>query len=818
MLYLELSNQILIQFVEEDNKRILSSVKKLLYFYNKYLFKRKQKYFYEFYVKIAKLSNCKFIKKKEIHNRLFNCSLSKEKNRRDLEKKFYQDEEQLCTFSPKTNRGKINCHFSQKKKSNQLFQINISNPRYCYSFKSSNINNNINLNNNVEYSNEQFAKTNPIFYSKNKRDKSDWEKNNNALIKNKEKYAYNLEKNFDLNLINKSKKSKNVIKYNMININNKSFFEENNFNRTSRNYYFDYIKTKTNNQINSSAAYLNYYNSILNNFQIEENKSNPINIPKKNNFLLINNFEQNVNENNFYKTHSNLNSFFKNRVICNLVKENINDKKPNAIQYNYNNEYSEKKEENNKSLNDLYNAKAKNEKFNCLKKYRNSLRRNNLDLFNEMPISLLTNQNQVKKERILYESIKSKENIIKNNNDIRRNSHKKSKSLNYNKLLDNGSSSFLNNINTNNEYNINNANGNKNYIFNKKNYLHSKSKELIKESEENDLNHFFDKTKENSKEKKDYYYTFRKGKIPYNSFNYLSTKRIIKNEKNHFPISLIDMKNKRNYNTAHYNPNIYRTNSIYLNNYNKKICRLKKNQYYKSSNNSFHKNNFNKQGSFVELTTKKDRTRQISNTNFNTNNETKGCSISSFSLYQTKTPKEEQSIKNSDRKDCCKSIPNSKNKSKKNNLYNHSNLNTKRTFIKKNNQNIRKYINSININENIIENKTNKLNYYYCCSNEKNNASNKNNLEIDSNVVNECYIFKNYGKQNNKNKKDISTYSNKKSEKSITLQSFSDSKMLELAEHYINKGDDSMEQMDIKMIELKKKYKKEKATKDITFG
>ena len=476
MLYLELSNQILIQFVEEDNKRILSSVKKLLYFYNKYLFKRKQKYFYEFYVKIAKLSNCKFIKKKEIHNRLFNCSLSKEKNRRDLEKKFYQDEEQLCTFSPKTNRGKINCHFSQKKKSNQLFQINISNPRYCYSFKSSNINNNINLNNNVEYSNEQFAKTNPIFYSKNKRDKSDWEKNNNALIKNKEKYAYNLEKNFDLNLINKSKKSKNVIKYNMININNKSFFEENNFNRTSRNYYFDYIKTKTNNQINSSAAYLNYYNSILNNFQIEENKSNPINIPKKNNFLLINNFEQNVNENNFYKTHSNLNSFFKNRVICNLVKENINDKKPNAIQYNYNNEYSEKKEENNKSLNDLYNSKAKNEKFNCLKKYRNSLRRNNLDSFNEMPISLLTNQNQVKKERILYESIKSKENIIKNNNDIRRNSHKKSKSLNYNKLLDNGSSSFLNNINTNNEYNINNANGNKNYIFNKKNYLHSKVK------------------------------------------------------------------------------------------------------------------------------------------------------------------------------------------------------------------------------------------------------------------------------------------------------------------------------------------------------
>ena len=245
----------------------------------------------------------------------------REKNIRDLEKKIYQDEEQFCTFSPKTNRGKINCHFSQKKKNNQLLEININNPRYCYSFKSANINNNINLNNKVNgkinnqivYSNEQFAKTNPIFYPIIRGGKFG-ENKNDKFLKSKGKYAYNLVNNFDSNFINKSNKnkSKNAIKHNMININNKSFYEETDLNRTSRNYYFDYIKAKTN-------------NSILNNNQIEENKSNPINISKNNNYLIIDNIEKNINENNFYKTHSNFKTIFKNRAIC--VKENINEKK-----------------------------------------------------------------------------------------------------------------------------------------------------------------------------------------------------------------------------------------------------------------------------------------------------------------------------------------------------------------------------------------------------------------------------------------------------------------------------------------------------------
>ena len=52
----------------------------------------------------------------------------------------------------------------------------------------------------------------------------------------------------------------------------------------------------------------------------------------------------------------------------------------------------------------------------------------------------------------------------------------------------------------------------------------------------------------------------------------------------------------------------------------------------------------------------------------------------------------------------------------------------------------------------------------------------------------------------------------------MTLQSLSDSKMLELAEHYINNSEDSFEVLDLKYLELKKNLKKEKERRDITFG
>ena len=64
----------------------------------------------------------------------------------------------------------------------------------------------------------------------------------------------------------------------------------------------------------------------------------------------------------------------------------------------------------------------------------------------------------------------------------------------------------------------------------------------------------------------------------------------------------------------------------------------------------------------------------------------------------------------------------------------------------------------------------------------------------------------------NKNNKNI------KNEKTMTLQSLSDSKMMELAENYINRGNDSFEVIDLKYLEFKKNFKKEKQCKELTFG
>ena len=73
-----------------------------------------------------------------------------------------------------------------------------------------------------------------------------------------------------------------------------------------------------------------------------------------------------------------------------------------------------------------------------------------------------------------------------------------------------------------------------------------------------------------------------------------------------------------------------------------------------------------------------------------------------------------------------------------------------------------------------------------------------------------------------KNIKNMKTFVNSsingKNERSLTLQSLSDSKMFDLAEHYINKDDDSLDKLDMRLIQFKKNFKNEKTYRDITFG
>lgn len=215
---IDLSSHLLMNFVENDNKKIVLCVKKLYNFYNKYLYKRKQRYFYEFYNNLTNLlySKNSMIKNKNnnnnnIFNRLFNCSLMKQFYLRGLENKLSQNEEKIYTFSPKTNKGKIKCRFSQNNKNNHLI-INKNNHRFNFSFKSNNINSNkINDNNQILFSKEQStkSKSNQIFHQNNNSFNGENAKNN-KLLKRKNS-VYNLKNKLDLNIVDNCVVKKNLI-------------------------------------------------------------------------------------------------------------------------------------------------------------------------------------------------------------------------------------------------------------------------------------------------------------------------------------------------------------------------------------------------------------------------------------------------------------------------------------------------------------------------------------------------------------------------------------------------------------------------------
>ena len=667
----------------------------------------------------------------------------------NLENEYNQNEEKKCTFSPKTNKGKIKCKFIQNNMKKELFDININDSKSSYWF----INNNIyQRNNNYIYPNKILSNTNPTLNL------------NNNIFKRESNYFNELLK-----------------------INDNHLLEKNNFHKTSRNFNNSNLKKVSNNK---STNYISF-NDILN--------KKEFNWSKKFNSILIKNEIKNTYENSFYRSHTYSKKFYNLKENKNNRNNSYKHSKKTLIKEKDNNSIKDTK---NKSLYNLYNMKENNKILSYCNKTINSLKKINKKVLSPS----LSDKNKV--HRINYDKIlnysNNKDNINKNdlkeNYDNEKKTRKKAKtiSIDNNQFFYGVSSSFSNDINKINASNRNHGQEKGSNCNHKKNYRNN-SKEQIKEE---DLYNYFNKTKANTIDKNEYYYTFRKGVVSYYSFN--STKRLKDFQNSNSTKPMIDIQNKGKNYSIKYNPNMSRTNSIYLNNYNKKICRIKKDTNIKNKNINCYEGNINyRKGSLNDLVYKKDSLMQISNANFNTNNDTKGgCSISSFSLYPTKSPKENHSFRNSSILEINNSISNSVNK--KNNLH---------LCKRKTKQKIRKYINSINDMENLIQYKEKGL--YYYNSNNKNKENKNNNLEIDSNVVNECYIH-NYGINNN-NKKWIESSSGK-NEKSMTLQSLNDSKILELAEHIINNGDDSLEKMDIKLIELKKNFKKEKEKRDITFG
>ena len=304
--------------------------------------------------------------------------------------------------------------------------------------------------------------------------------------------------------------------------------------------------------------------------------------------------------------------------------------------------------------------------------------------------------------------------------------------------------------------NILENNINKNIKLNSIKYSHS-NKEKIKYSSSYKKNKAKDEFNQ-----KDYYYSFRKKKLHYNnSFNTSSKKSI----KNLIPNndSKLSKKNKKNKIPISLRDNtkfksLNDINKIYSNNYNNKISRIQKyEQDINTNNNSFNNRNIklNKNKfSFLDLTSKKESTRQQSNTNINTNNNE--TKLYSASSFSLNNP---------------------------------SNIKSNREIIK-------------------------ELTYSSNNTDKKSNEKNIINKKLELN-----YYQRNIKEENKQSEVGgRKGYKNIKSEKSMTLQSLSDSKMLELAEHYINNSEDSFEVLDLKYLELKKNLKKEKERRDITFG
>ena len=354
-----------------------------------------------------------------------------------------------------------------------------------------------------------------------------------------------------------------------------------------------------------------------------------------------------------------------------------------------------------------------------------------------------------------------------------------------------------------------------NYTTNHNNILNGNQTYSIKEINDNLNNYVNNDDKKKCIPKIEYFYTFRNKKIQYNSFNCFSNFNPKTNKNNCNKVkssneSNNNMNNNKNSHIKNSNSkknnigitnlgnskrktnirNIYhlnnKINSIYSNNYDKKnnytINKINHilNDYNKSKNNSKSNNN-----SYAKII------RPSINTN-NTNNDTKGYSSSTLSAKDIKTNSKRESKNNISIQNKNEPIPKNVDSNKNNN---------KNIIINNSKPNIRKYINDYNIKsdkENI--NKLNKMNY--------NINKDFEGLKITSKVSEE--YFKNQKKQRNND-------ATNKNERSMTLQSLSDSKMLELAEHYINNyKDDILNDIGIKKIVFKKS--KANQSKNITFS
>ena len=575
--------------------------------------------------------------------------------------------------------------------------------------------------------------------------------------------------------------------------------------------FFYVLKKKVKDRENNMS---NIYNELFNDYKKKEKKLNELEYkfnkseeklctfsPRINNGIKIKkSFSKNNNKNKSFeiKIKNPLYGYsFRNNNIkyFNPISDSLYNINDDIIKYGtIDNERNNKiilNFLNNSRKNNIHNNNAFNVKhINNKNKYKNYFLLNtSRDDYKTKSNTLeikknINNNNNLSKELLIDKNNKKrKEYFLKSNHDIPRNYNKKT--IDYTEysgpIIKNVYENKYNTINASEECNLNLFN-NKKVTFKNKINKDKKLKSITNSNsniKENNIYKTFGKKQTTNEESKDnnYFYTFRKEKIKYNSFNNSSKKKqknlipcnfknnIKKTKKNKIPISLRDNSKFHSFNS------VTTMNQIYLNNYNNRICSIKKSEHDYNINNKTSTNNSSKNSknkiSLLDITSKKESTRHQSITNLiSNNNDTKGYNASAPSLNNPITVKSK----------------------------------TKKHIV-----------------DSTIRKSTKELTYTSNTTDKKNLDNKKIVPNLDLNkfeIVNECKMKLENKRdfQNNKNNKNI------KSEKSMTLQSLSDSKMLELAEHYINNGEDSFEELDLKYLELKKNIKKEKEYKNITFG
>ena len=437
-------------FVENDNNKIAFNIRRLIYFVNKLLIKKKKIFLYEFFYELTKKVKEREKNMINIYNELFNDYKKKEKKLNELEYKFNKSEEKLCTFSPRINDiNKIKKSFLKKNNKNKSFEIKIKKPVYGNSYRNDNIkyfnpisDSLYNINDDIiKYGTIDNDRNNKIFLNFMNQNKKDNIPSNNNLfdvkyMNNKNKYKnyflLNTSREEDKNKLNNLDLKKKINNKN--NLSKELCGDKNNKKR--KDYFLKSNPDILSKYNRETIDYTEYSGPIIKNNY--ENKYNTINASEEHNLNLFNDkklsLKNKINKDTKFKSITNSNSNIKENNIYKTLpkKQNINEEskdnnyfytfRKEKIKYNSFNNSSKKKNHKNLFSHNFKNNIKKNKKSKIPISLRDNTKFNSFNSINTMNQIYLNNYNN----RIC--SIKKSEHDFNiNNKSSTNNSSKNSK-------------------------------------------------------------------------------------------------------------------------------------------------------------------------------------------------------------------------------------------------------------------------------------------------------------------------------------------------------------------------------------------------------